>query len=110
MELLELEDDWDGRPAPDVMGEYAPELVPGLKLRDDVKPLEISQPDGASFTLDGNALRWQNWSMRLGFNYREGLVLHTVGYEDSTHPPHVRRVAHRMSFAEMVVPYNRPEA
>ena len=43
--------------------------------------------------------------MRLGFNYREGLVIHTVGYEDAGR---VRPVAHRMSFAEMVVPYRDP--
>ena len=68
-------------------------------------PLEIAQPEGVSFTLDGNLLRWQNWSLRVGFNYREGLVLHTVGYEDDGR---VRPVAHRMSFAEMVVPYRDP--
>jgi primary-amine oxidase len=28
-----------------------------------------------SFTLDGNELSWQRWRMRIGFNYREGLVL-----------------------------------
>jgi primary-amine oxidase len=39
------------------------------------------------------------------FNYREGLVLHSVGYEDGGR---VRSVAHRMSFAEMVVPYRDP--
>ena len=43
--------------------------------------------------------------MRLGFNFREGLVIHTVGYEDAGR---VRKVAHRMSFAEMVVPYRDP--
>jgi primary-amine oxidase len=43
--------------------------------------------------------------MRIGFNYREGLVLHTVGYEDAGR---VREVAYRMSFAEMVVPYRDP--
>ena len=59
------------------MGEYVPRLVPGLRLRDDIKPLEITQPEGVSFTLDGNLLRWQKWSLRLGFNHREGLVLHT---------------------------------
>ena len=79
--------------------------MPGLRLRDDIKPLEITQPEGVSFTLDGNLLRWQKWSMRLGFNHREGLVLHTVGYEDGGR---VRPVAHRLSFAEMVVPYRDP--
>ncbi len=104
MELLELED-VDPGPAPKIMGEYAPALVPGLQLRDDIKPLEITQPDGPSFTLEGTLLRWQKWSMRLGFNYREGLVIHTVGYEDAGR---VRKVAHRLSFAEMVVPYRDP--
>ena len=64
------------------MGEYVPHLVPGQQLRDDLKPLEITQPEGVSFTLDGNLLRWQKWSLRVGFNHREGMVLHTVGYDD----------------------------
>jgi primary-amine oxidase len=87
------------------MGEYVPRLVPGLALRDDVRPLHVHQPDGVSFTLDGHELRWQRWSMRIGFNHREGLVLHTVGYEDGGR---TRPVAHRLSFAEMVVPYRDP--
>jgi primary-amine oxidase len=104
MELLEVEDDGHTE-MPDVMGEYAPKLVPGQQLRDDIRALEIVQPDGPSFTLDGNRLEWQKWSLRIGFNHREGLVLHTVGYEDGGH---IRSVAHRMSFAEMVVPYRDP--
>ena len=76
-----------------------------MAQREELKPLEITQPEGTSFVLDGNELRWQKWSMRVGFNYREGLVLHTVGYEDGGR---VRPVAHRMSFAEMVVPYRDP--
>ena len=104
MELLELED-LDPGSAPHIMGEYAPGLVPGLTPRNDVKPLEITQPDGPSFTLDGNRLGWQKWSMRLGFNFREGLVIHTLTYDDAGR---TRKVAHRLSFAEMVVPYRDP--
>ena len=104
MELLEIED--AARvDEPRTMGEYVPRLVPGLRLRDDLKPLEISQPEGASFTLDGNLLRWQRWSLRVGFNHREGMVLHTLGYDDGGR---TRPVAHRLSFAEMVVPYRDP--
>jgi primary-amine oxidase len=104
LELLELEDDGTtDRPA--VMGEYVPRLVPGLELRDDLMPLSVQQPDGVSFTLDGNEVRWQRWRMRIGFNYREGLVLHAVGYEDAGR---LRPIAHRLSFAEMVVPYRDP--
>jgi len=104
MELLDLGDTGVVARAP-TMGEYVPHLVPGLRLRDDVRPLEVRQPEGASFTLDGHELRWQRWSMRIGFNHREGLVLHTVGYEDDGS---VRPVARRLSIAEMVVPYRDP--
>jgi primary-amine oxidase len=104
MELLDVEDT-GVIDEPATMGEYIPRLVGGQRLRTDVKPLEIVQPDGPSFTLEGNLLRWQKWSLRIGFNYREGLVLHTVGYEDGGR---VRPVAHRLSLAEMVVPYRDP--
>jgi primary-amine oxidase len=103
MELLEIEDAESPVEPPKVMGEYLPALT-GLPPR-ELRPLSISQPDGVSFTLDGNLLSWQNWQLRLGFNYREGLILHTVGFADGTR---VRPVAHRMSFAEMVVPYRDP--
>jgi primary-amine oxidase len=103
MELLEVEDDFTVE-KPQIMGEYLPKHVPSMVQR-DLKPLEITQPEGTSFILDGHELRWQKWSMRLGFNYREGLVLYCVGYEDGGR---VRKIAHRMSFAEMVVPYRDP--
>jgi primary-amine oxidase len=104
MELLEV-DDQSSVDRPRTMGEYVPKLVPGLRARDDLKPLEITQPEGVSFDLDGNRLDWQKWSMRLGFNPREGLVIHTLGYRDGER---LRPVAHRMSFAEMFVPYRDP--
>jgi primary-amine oxidase len=33
--------------------------------------------------IDGNTVRWQNWSFRYGFNVREGLVLYQVGINDA---------------------------
>ena len=99
MELLELEDTGNGG-RPRVTGEYLPRLIP-VPPR-EVSPLAVSQPDGVSFTLEGRLLRWQNWELRVGFNHREGLVLHTVGFRDGGR---LRPVAHRMSFAEMIVPY-----
>jgi primary-amine oxidase len=105
MELLELEDSYQGGQAPEVTGprvrgEYLPDLLP-MRLR-EVAPLQVSQPGGVGFTLDGTLLSWQNWQLRLGFNYREGLVLHQVAFRDGGR---LRPVAHRLSFAEMVVPY-----
>ncbi len=103
MELLEIEDGYSGGADPQVMGEYLPDLLP-MRLR-EVAPLEVSQPDGVGFTLDGNQLSWQNWQLRLGFNHRESLVLHQVAFRDCGR---LRSVAHRLSFAEMVVPYRDP--
>ncbi len=100
MTLLELEDTAPDDAPPPVMGEYLPRLIP-MPLR-EVAPLEITQPDGAGFTLDGHLLSWEKWQLRLGFNHREGLVLHQVAYADGDR---YRPVAHRLSFAEMVVPY-----
>lgn len=108
MELLEVEDAGEVE-IPSVMGEYVPSLIPesirARSHREPLKPLHITQPEGPSFTLDGNLLRWQNWSLRIGFNYREGMVLHTVRYRDGDRD---RSVAHRLSFAEMIVPYRDP--
>jgi len=101
MDLVELEDSGSAGPdRPEVMGEYLARLIPMPER--EVRPLHVKQPDGVSFTLDGRLLRWQNWELRLGFNYREGLVLHTVGFRDAGQ---LRPIAHRLSFAEMIVPY-----
>ncbi|HEY2075093.1 MAG TPA: primary-amine oxidase [Streptosporangiaceae bacterium] len=116
MALLELEDSFaaentpsntaaSGAEPPAVMGEYRPGLIPQAQLatpQRKLSPLQLIQPDGVSFTLKGRLLRWQNWELRLGFNPREGLVLHTVGFIDAGR---LRPIAHRMSFAEMIVPY-----
>ena len=109
MEVLRVEDSGpfaEGVQPPEVMGEYLPRHIPerisSASQRDPLKPLHITQPEGPSFTLDGHLLTWQNWSLRVGFNYREGMTLHAVTYRDGDR---VRPIAHRMSFAEMVVPY-----
>jgi primary-amine oxidase len=103
LEIDEIEDDHD-YVLPPVDGEYIPSVA-GTQLRTDLKPLRITQPEGASFTVEGTELRWQNWTMRLGFNYREGPVIYQVTFDDHGT---VRDVAYRLSFAEMVVPYRDP--
>jgi primary-amine oxidase len=72
------------------------------ETRTDLKPIEITQPDGPSFSVDGYEVRWQKWSFRVGFTPREGLVLHALGYDDKGR---TRPIAHRISISEMVVPY-----
>jgi primary-amine oxidase len=75
-------------------------------VRTAPKRLFISQPNGASFSANGQEIRWQKWRFRYTMHPREGLVLHTVGYEDAGK---VRSVAYRASLSEMVVPYGDPD-
>jgi len=46
------------------------------------------------------------WSFRIGFTPKEGLVLHTLSYDDGSSGR--RSVAHRLSYCEMVVPTATP--
>ena len=92
------------RPVPEHSGDYDDPAVRG-PLREGLRPIEITQPEGPSFTLDGNALSWQGWSMRVGFDAREGLVLHQVSLDDAGQ---ARPVIYRASIPELVVPYGDP--
>ncbi|MCX5535584.1 primary-amine oxidase [Streptomyces sp. NBC_00006] len=71
------------------------------------RPIEITQPDGPSFALDGHRLTWENWSLDIGFDVREGLVLHRIAFADRD-TGRTRPIIHRASIAEMVVPYADP--
>ena len=51
-------------------------------MREDLKPISITQPEGVSFTVDGNLVDWQKWPFRIGFDPYEGLVLHQITYDD----------------------------
>ena len=59
--------------------EYIPEHQ---DLRTDLRPLNVVQPQGASFQViqegTSNVLEWQKWKFRVGFNQREGMVLYDV--------------------------------
>lgn len=86
---------------------YLPEQIvqdePNFKLREGLKPLHIVQPEGVSYSLAGRMMSWQNWNFHIGFNYREGLVISNVTYDDGAKGK--RPMFYRMSIAEMVVPY-----
>ena len=74
---------------------------PSRAPRADLKPIEITQPEGASFSVSGHGVAWQKWHVRVGFTPREGLVLHELGYDE-------RPIIYRASLAEMYVPYGDP--
>lgn len=81
-------------------------LEEGLpSARTTQRPIEITQPEGASFQMVGDVFTWEKWQLRLGFDPVEGLVLHQIGFEDGGV---VRPIIYRASIAEMVVPYGDP--
>ena len=102
MRVLRVED-YGRWPLPPEPGNYAADHVP--YHRADIKPLEITQPQGPSFAVDDYQVRWQNWSFVIGFNAREGLTLHHLRYRDGGRD---RSVLYRASLTEMVVPYGDP--
>jgi primary-amine oxidase len=101
-EVLEIAD-YGVVPLPPENGSFLPDDVG--PLRDDLAPIEITQPEGAGFTVDGNLVRWQRWSLRVSMDPYEGPVFHTIGYQDGGR---VRPILHRASVCEMVVPYGHP--
>jgi primary-amine oxidase len=112
MEVVDIEDH-GVVPLPSASGNYTAEGIRDAANvphfpdgpRQDLKPVEITQPDGVSFTVDGHEVHWQKWRFRVGFTPREGLVLYLVGYEDRGT---LRPVMYRASLAEMFIPYGDP--
>ncbi len=97
-EVLEVQDHGI-TPIPPGKGSYMP--ADNEPMRTALKPLEITQPEGPSFTIDGHHIEWQKWSLRVSMDPYEGLVLHQVSIDG-------RSVVHRASICEMVVPYGDP--
>jgi primary-amine oxidase len=89
-------DDHEIIPIPTTEVNYEAEFI--KNQRTPYKPLNIVQPEGVSFKLDGHRMTWDRWSVLAGFNSREGLTLHDISYDG-------RPIAHRASLVEMVVPY-----
>ena len=85
---------------PSESANYDPKSVG--KLRDDLRPIEITQPEGPSFEVEGALVRWQKWRFRVSLHPIHGPVLHDVGYEEEGR---VRPILHRAALSDMVVPY-----
>jgi len=85
-------------------GDYETEEAVG-GWRDDIAPLDIVQPDGPGFTLDGHVLRWQDWRLHVALHPVDGLVLSDLRIRDGEEE---RQVLYRASLSEMVVPYGDP--
>ena len=103
IDLIPTGVDFDLKPiqayTPTPGNEYVPEKN---DVRMDLKPLRVIQPEGTSFQVTpDHVLTWQKWYLRLGFNYREGLVLRDIRYDGWP-------LFYRVSLSEMTVPYADP--
>lgn len=99
LEVLRI-DDYGVLPIPQADSNYATEFQE--TTRDDLRPIDVTQPDGVSFRMEGRRIEWHDWSILIGFNAREGLTLHDISYAG-------RPICYRASIAEMVVPYGSPK-
>ena len=92
-------------PVPAEHGNYTDPTLTG-PMRETLKPISITQPEGVSFSVTGgNHIEWEKWSLDVGFDVREGVVLHNIGFRDGEK---TRPIIRRASIAEMVVPYGDP--
>ncbi len=100
-EVIKIEDA-GVTPVPPTQRNYDRRFI--KRFRDDLKPLEIKQPEGPSFTVKGWEVCWQRWRFRIGFTAREGLVLNDIRYNDVERGLE-RPIIYRAAVVEMTVPY-----
>ncbi|MFT4305307.1 MAG: primary-amine oxidase [Microbacterium sp.] len=92
--------DTPGFTVPETSGNFDDPELQGPPLA-GLKPIVITQPEGASFVVEGEHISWGEWDLRIGFDAREGLVIRQLGFAG-------RPVMYRGSISEMVVPYADP--
>jgi len=91
-------------PVPTATHEFDEASVGALiGLRPALKPLRVTQPNGANFRIDGNFIEWQKWRFHVRFERRAGPVVSLVTYDG-------RSVLYQGSLAEIFVPYQDPSA
>jgi primary-amine oxidase len=97
--LKVLDDGRKGYYKPEDIGYFDPAVNTAVA---ENKPLEITQPEGKGFAVDGFEVKSKRWSFRVGVDNREGLILYDARFNDDGA---MRSVLYRASIAEMYVPY-----
>ncbi|MEO8471563.1 MAG: hypothetical protein ABI477_05195 [Chryseolinea sp.] len=99
-EVLKVMDDGGkGYYKPEDIGYFDPTVNKALANN---KPLNITQPEGTDFTIEGYEIKSKYWTFRVAMDNREGLVIRDVRFNDEGQ---MRRILYRASVAEMYVPY-----
>ncbi len=95
-------DDYGGAPIPEAEVNYEADFFEEDELQPKAKPINVVQPEGVNFKMEGNKITWRNWELVIGFNARESLTLHDIKFNG-------RPIVHRASIVEMTVPYGSPD-
>lgn len=90
-------------PVPQEVGNYDSASVGAL--REAPAPLNVEQPMGPAFRLDGQSVSWEKWRFHFRIDRRVGLVVTNVGYQDGNR---VRSILYEGSLSEIFVPYMDP--
>ena len=89
-------DDYGAVEIPKAHGRYDADSQ--TELRQQPKKIDITQPDGPGFEIDGNLISWEGWQVRASVSPDEGPVLHQISLNG-------RAIVHRAALSDMVVPY-----
>ena len=101
--VVEIWDDED--PAPIASGYKELSKEANAPLDPKLKPIQIKQPDGPSFKIEGQEITWHNWKFRYAMDPLQGLQLYHIRYKVEGVE---RSVIYKISLAEMLVPYGAP--
>ncbi|MEM1191239.1 MAG: tyramine oxidase [Pseudomonadota bacterium] len=96
--VLKLVDDGPV-PVPEPDSNYDEESLKPYKPA--MKPIEITLPEGPTYSFDGSFVDWGPWRFHLRLDRRRGVIVSLASFED-------RSVLYQASLSEMWVPYMDP--
>ncbi len=101
-EILEIVDE-STVPVPRTSADYDDETIG--PLRTFPSPIEIRQPLGPGFTIDGHVVSWDQWRFHLRSDARVGTIISTETWRDGDTD---RPVLYEGNLSEIFVPYMDP--
>ncbi|MEO7513296.1 MAG: hypothetical protein ABIZ91_16200 [Gemmatimonadaceae bacterium] len=76
------------------------------KLREHAAPIEVRQPNGPGFTMDGHVVSWDRWRFHVRPESRVGVIISTATWRDGERE---RPVLYEGHLSEIFVPYMSPQ-
>jgi hypothetical protein len=98
-EILEFTDD-EAVPVPAGGNDFDRAAIG--KLREFSAPLEVRQPNGPAFTMDGHVITWDRWRFHVRPDSRVGVIISTATWKDGDRE---RPVMYQGHLSEIFVPY-----